>query len=110
MAISVMEEICREFSINSVAHIHETVDRYLDTVQSDPEGIQEARREFLYGKEGLRARIAAYLIRNKPSIDFDSREECCDFATEELEKKFQDAFTEAKIAEIVRRNSGEICC
>jgi hypothetical protein len=102
MAIPVMEEIYREFSIRSVADTHETVDRVLDPVESDPEGIQKVYREFLHGKDGMRSKIEAYLKRRNPSIDRDSREECSDFVTEEFEKKFQAAFREAKVAEMVR--------
>jgi hypothetical protein len=105
---NVMERINGAFPIFSsgLGHVYEVVDRQLDPVKWDPEGIREAYIEFLYGEHGLRANIAAYLAKEIPSINPELCESVCDLVTYEIEERFRSEYQKAECAQqIVERTA-----
>lgn len=96
----VFEGIHKEFSILSfgMRHLYEVVDRSLDPVLWNPEGIKQVRCAFLRGEHGLRSEIKNYLIRVFPSLGPVTRDAICDEVTCDIEERFYSAFKRAEYA------------
>jgi hypothetical protein len=79
-------------------HLYEVVDRSLNPVLWNPEGIEQVRSQFLYGEHGLRSNILSYLTQEFPSIGRATQEAVCDEVTSDIEERFYSALKSAECA------------
>jgi hypothetical protein len=103
-----MGEIHNEFIIFNygMKNLYETVDRWVDRVLWNPEGIKQARYRILYEEHGLRSKIMCYLAERFPALGRDLRESLSDDVIADIEYRFRSAWERAEYArQIVERHT-----